>query len=119
MAFRSLNGGVEAFGGSSFEVRGEHRLLANVLHRALEDALGKYSRPDLRDAALGWIFSEPRVASDLETKGFDFDSVCEYLKLNPDWVRRSIIFGDLRLSSHNYIREVRSRKRGPSKASRA
>lgn len=112
MAFGLLNGENSNFGEGVLEVRGEHRLLANILHRALEDATSGKSHPDIRREALSWIFSDSRVVNKAP-KGFDFNSLCEYLRLNPDWVRRLVKTNNFSLSSHTSVREVRYKERGP------
>ena len=87
---------------------GEHKLLANILHRALEDAYGKQTHPDIRNSALSWIFAEDE--DHFDAVGFDFQSTCEYLRVDPGWVRKLVKSNQFTLSSHNFVREVLSRK---------
>jgi len=111
---RIANGETGPSGGGHTEIKGEHRLLANILHRALDDISNERSSDELRRSALAWIYCNSYTHEKVP-KGFDFNFVCDYLRLDPDWVRKIVKEKKFKLSSHNSIREVQSRKRGPSK----
>ena len=108
------NGETGPSGEGSVEIKGEHKLLANILHRALEDASSERSPLEVRSSALDWIYCDLSTFADTP-RGFDFNSVCDYLRLNPEWVRKIVKEKKFKLSSHNSIREVQSKKKGPSR----
>jgi hypothetical protein len=111
---RIANGETGASGGGYVEIKGEHRLLANVLHRALEDASSDKVPHDIQTSALAWINCDTYTREEIP-KGFDFNSVCDFLRLDPGWVRKIVKEKKFKLSSHNSIREVQSRRKGPEK----